>query len=164
MLRPVAPDDRIYSCAQIDQVVAKVLPQFVLSCVQGPSITTNTEKLAGNRATRKQVSLTAPQTSQLGSGFSGKIGDDTFLHARAERVQAAFFHECTSTSLEKLSTICALLNNAPSRVALASGAFKKPGAVGFQPASRAEQWWQRSPCRFAPATGNLCWNVHFSFE
>ena len=44
-----------------------------------------------------------------------------------------------SISPEKLSTIRAWLNKAPSRVALASGACHKPGAVGFQPASKTEQ-------------------------
>ena len=48
--------------------------------------------------------------------------------------------------------ICALLNKAPSKVALASGACQKPGVLGFQPASKTEQmvaeiapvaWFQR---------------------
>ena len=48
--------------------------------------------------------------------------------------------------------ICALLNKAPSRVALASGVCQKPGVICFQPASNTEQmvaeigpvaWFQR---------------------
>ena len=64
----------------------------------------------------------------------------------------ALFHVCISISLEKQSTICALLNKASSRVTLASGACQKPGVLGFQPASYTEQrvaeigpgaWFQR---------------------
>ena len=65
---------------------------------------------------------------------------------------ATLFHMCISISLEKLSMICAWLNKTPSRVALASGACQKSGALGFQPASKTEQtvaeigpvaWFQR---------------------
>ena len=65
---------------------------------------------------------------------------------------AALFHDCIYISLEKLSTICALSNKAPPRVALPSGPCQKPGVIGFQPASNTEQmvaeigpvaWFQR---------------------
>ena len=49
------------------------------------------------------------------------------------------FHNGNSMSLEKLSTCCALLNTAPSRVALASDDCQKPGELGFQPTSKIEQ-------------------------
>ena len=48
--------------------------------------------------------------------------------------------------------VCALLNKAPSMVALASGACQNPGVLGFQPAPETEQivaeigpvtWFQR---------------------
>ena len=57
-----------------------------------------------------------------------------------------------SVSLEKLSTICALSNKAPSGVALAFGACQKSHVLSFQPASNTEQmvakigpaaWFQR---------------------
>ena len=56
-----------------------------------------------------------------------------------EECLAAAFHVCISMSLEKLSMICALLNKAPSRVALPSGDCQKPGELGFHPASNTEQ-------------------------
>ena len=52
---------------------------------------------------------------------------------------AAVFPVCMSIPLEKLSAICALVNRAPSRVALASGACQKLHVLGFQPAARTAQ-------------------------
>ena len=53
---------------------------------------------------------------------------------------ATCFHNCISMSLEKkVSTICTLLNRAPSRVAEAFGECQKPGELGFQVASKTEQ-------------------------
>ena len=69
-------------------------------------------------------------SDQLRPGLLGEIGDDTFLHSRTA---AALFQVCIPTSLEKLSMICALLNKAPSRVALASGICQRPGVLGFPP-------------------------------
>ena len=52
---------------------------------------------------------------------------------------AAVFHVCIFILLEKLSMICALLNKAPSRVALPFGVCQKPSELGFQSASNTEQ-------------------------
>ena len=107
-------------------------------------------------STNKKVQRTCSHEisffDQLRPGLLGKIGDDTFLHARTERVPSRFFHVCISISLEKLSVICALLNKEPSKVALASVACRGPGVLGFQPASKTKQigaeigpvaWFQR---------------------
>ena len=126
-----------------------------VSCQFHKVVVSNTEKLFGNRAIRRQVRFIDSSTDkkiqrphsreilffdQLISGFLGKIGYDTFLHMPAlSECPAASFHYHISMSLEKLSTICALLNRAPSRVALASGDCQKTGEPGFQPASRTEQ-------------------------
>ena len=53
--------------------------------------------------------------------------------------------------------ICASLNKAPSRVALASGACQKPGVLGFQPASNTEQMVAEiGPAALVPASGVSC--------
>ena len=50
--------------------------------------------------------------------------------------------------------ICALLNKAPSRVALPSGDCQKPGELGFHPASNTEQMVAEiGPRSLIPATG-----------
>ena len=69
-------------------------------------ITTNTEKLVGNRSIRKQVRFVDGSTNkkiqrprsyeissldQLRPGLLGKVGGDTFLRARTQRVPRCCF-------------------------------------------------------------------------
>ena len=65
---------------------------------------------------------------------------------------ASFFHDCTSVSLEELSTICALLKRAPSTVTLASTACQKPGELParFQKRADSGRDWT---CRWSKAAG-----------
>ena len=121
---------------------------------QSSLVATKTEKLVGDRSIRMQMMFVNGSTNkkiqrtrshevslfdQLGPGRLGKVGRYTFLRARTERMPCRTFPRLHFLSLEKLSMICALLNKAPSRVALASGACQKPGVLGFQPASKTEQ-------------------------
>ena len=110
----------------------------------------------------RRGSLMAPQTRKSSArapmkffsliSFLAKSVMIPFSIPALSECPAALFHVCISRSLEKQSMICALLNKAPPRVALASGVCQKPDVLGFQPASNTEQmvaeigpvaWFQR---------------------
>ena len=90
----------------IGQAVAGTFPQFVLPGGQGSLVATHTEKLVDNSAIRKQkrfvdgaankkVQRTCSHeislSDQMRPGLLGKIGDDTFLHARTELMPSRSF-------------------------------------------------------------------------
>ena len=132
---------------------------------QGSLVATNTEKLVGNRSIRRQARFVEGSTNkkvqhtcsheislfdQLRPGLLGKVGVDTSLHARTERMPGRSFPSLHFHPW-RLSMICALLNKAPSTIALVSGVC--------QPASKTEQMVAEiGPAAWVQRRGVCCQN------
>ena len=137
----------------VDQGVARTFPSLVLPGGKNSLITTDTEKLIGNRFIRRQVRFINCSTNkriqstsrheisfldQLRSGFLCETCDDTFLQTGTGKMPGHCF-PCLHLHITGETVNDLRLNKTPSRVTLPSGVCQKPGELGFHPASNTEQ-------------------------